>query len=115
MSLNRWWTADAVNLDNEHDFVATFTGCATPTPRASTFPWTPPSNSPACGRCAARASARRPSITATRPRRPSAEDIRLAYDPQLSYVIVSLAAEPPDVRSFRIRAGVVEAEPVEVL
>ncbi|MDR0997392.1 MAG: M67 family metallopeptidase [Zoogloeaceae bacterium] len=49
------------------------------------------------------------------PSRPSAEDIRLAYDPNLHYVIVSLADEEPVVNSFRIRQGEVEKEPLEVL
>jgi len=48
------------------------------------------------------------------PARPSQEDIRLAYDPNLSYMIVSLAGEEPDIRSFRIQNGVVEAEQVEI-
>lgn len=49
------------------------------------------------------------------PARPSQEDIRLAFDPSLSYVIVSLAAAEPDVRSFSIRNGVVTAEPIEIV
>ena len=49
------------------------------------------------------------------PARPSAEDIRLALTPDVSYVIVSLV-EPttPVLRSFRIAAGQVEAEVVEI-
>jgi len=47
------------------------------------------------------------------PARPSAEDIRLAYDPNISYVIVSLAAEQPDIKSFRIRNGMVETEVIQ--
>ena len=49
------------------------------------------------------------------PARPSVEDIRLAYDPEISYVIVSLAAEVPDIKSFRIRNGEVEKEEIQVL
>ena len=49
------------------------------------------------------------------PARPSEEDIRLAFDPELSYVIVSLAASAPVVKSFRIRAGQVTAEVIEVV
>ena len=49
------------------------------------------------------------------PARPSAEDIRLAYDPSISYVIVSLAAEHPDVKSFRILNGEVEKEEILVI
>lgn len=49
------------------------------------------------------------------PARPSAEDIRLAYDPELSYVIISLAGEQPELRSFRIKGGEVMAEQLEVI
>jgi proteasome lid subunit RPN8/RPN11 len=49
------------------------------------------------------------------PARPSQEDIRLAFDPSLSYVIVSLAGAQPDVRSFTIRNGVVTPEEIDVL
>ncbi len=36
------------------------------------------------------------------PARLSAEDARLAFDESLSYVVVSLAGEAPEVRSFRV-------------
>jgi len=49
------------------------------------------------------------------PARPSQEDIRLAFDPNISYVIVSLAAEIPDVKSFRIKNGEVEKEEIETI
>lgn len=49
------------------------------------------------------------------PARPSAEDIRLAYDGEVSYVIISLAGERPDVQSFRIAGGRVAPEPLEVV
>src|SRR5512133_1077142 len=49
------------------------------------------------------------------PARPSQEDIRLANDPSLSYVIVSLAGAVPDVKSFRIRDGLVEPEAIHVI
>ena len=49
------------------------------------------------------------------PARPSQEDIRLAYDPNISYVIVSLAAGIPDVKSFRIKDGEVEKEEIQVI
>ncbi len=39
------------------------------------------------------------------PSRPSQEDIRLAYDPEIGYVIISLAAAEPVVKSFRISNG----------
>lgn len=48
------------------------------------------------------------------PARPSAEDIRLAHDPNISYVIVSLADAEPSVRSFRIEGGRAEAEEIEI-
>lgn len=49
------------------------------------------------------------------PARPSEEDIKLAYDPNVSYVIVSLAGEEPDVKSFRIVKGEVTPEPIKVV
>jgi proteasome lid subunit RPN8/RPN11 len=49
------------------------------------------------------------------PARPSQEDIRLAFDPSLSYVIVSLAEAEPVVKSFTIRNGVVAAEEIELV
>lgn len=48
------------------------------------------------------------------PARPSAEDIRLANDPSLLYVIVSLLQPEPDVKAFVIRGGEVAAEPLEI-
>ena len=48
------------------------------------------------------------------PARPSEEDIKLAYDPDIHYIIVSLLNEPPDVKSFIIRNGKAEKEDVEV-
>lgn len=44
------------------------------------------------------------------PSRPSPEDIRLAYDPDVSYMILSLAEEEPVLRSFQIRGGEAEKE-----
>lgn len=49
------------------------------------------------------------------PARPSEEDIKLAYDPNISYVIVSLADGNEDVRSFKICDSIVEKEVVEVV
>lgn len=49
------------------------------------------------------------------PARPSPEDIRLANDPGLSYLIVSLSGPAPDVRSFRIRDGQVEVESLSIV
>jgi proteasome lid subunit RPN8/RPN11 len=50
------------------------------------------------------------------PVRPSEEDIRLALTPDVSYAIVSLA-EPatPVLRSFRITAGQVEQEELQII
>lgn len=42
------------------------------------------------------------------PARPSEEDIKLAFDPNISYVIASLAGLEPDIKSFRIKMDVVE-------
>ncbi len=49
------------------------------------------------------------------PARPSQEDIRLAYDPTISHVIVSLADSPETVKSFKIENGRVETENIEVI
>ena len=49
------------------------------------------------------------------PARPSQEDIRLAFDPNISYVIVSLTAEFPDVKAFRIQHGEVEKEEIQMV
>ena len=50
------------------------------------------------------------------PARPSAEDIRLAYDPEISFVIISLAtAEQPQIKSFLVARGVVTEEVIEII
>jgi proteasome lid subunit RPN8/RPN11 len=49
------------------------------------------------------------------PARPSEEDIRLAYDPAASYIILSLAEEEPVMRSFHIENGTASAEEIEIL
>ena len=49
------------------------------------------------------------------PARPSEEDIRLAYDPEISYVIVSLDGGAEAVKSFRIRNGQVEPEKIQIV
>ena len=46
---------------------------------------------------------------------PSAEDIKLAYDPGLSYVIVSLAESKPEINSFTINKKKVTAEKIEII
>lgn len=49
------------------------------------------------------------------PARPSAEDIKLAYDPKLSYVIISLAEMNPQVKSFIIQKEKVLPEEIEII
>ncbi|MBT3227377.1 MAG: M67 family metallopeptidase [Deltaproteobacteria bacterium] len=49
------------------------------------------------------------------PARPSKEDIRLAYDSQISYVIISLINDPPDIKSFKIKGGIVNPEVLEII
>lgn len=49
------------------------------------------------------------------PARPSDEDIKLANDPDVSYVIVSLMDGNEQIKSFRIRNGSAEDEIMEVL
>lgn len=49
------------------------------------------------------------------PARPSEEDIRLAYDPDIIYVIISLADEGRELKAFRIKGGRVTPEAVEIL
>ncbi len=49
------------------------------------------------------------------PARPSQEDIRLAFDQHLSYVIVSLAQEDPSVKSFKICKENVTNEEIELV
>lgn len=46
------------------------------------------------------------------PARPSEEDIRLAYDPDIIYIIVSFADEKPDIKAFSIANNFVK--PVEI-
>lgn len=50
------------------------------------------------------------------PARPSEEDIRLALTPGISHVIISLLdAGQPVLKSFKIAAGVVTPEAVEII
>jgi proteasome lid subunit RPN8/RPN11 len=49
------------------------------------------------------------------PARPSEEDIRLALTPGVSYVIVSLADETPQVKSFRIEGSMVIPETIGII
>ncbi len=48
------------------------------------------------------------------PSRPSEEDIRLAYDPNILYLIVSLATETPILKAFNIQNGVSTEVAIEV-
>jgi proteasome lid subunit RPN8/RPN11 len=47
------------------------------------------------------------------PSRPSVEDIRLAYDPNILYLIVSLAAETPVLNAFSIQNGISTKVPID--
>lgn len=47
------------------------------------------------------------------PARPSTTDIAEAYDPDVAYIIVSLAEEEPSVRAFSIREGEVRELTIE--
>lgn len=49
------------------------------------------------------------------PARPSIEDINLAYDPDISYVIISLAENSPVFKSFKIRNGKIENEEIKII
>lgn len=49
------------------------------------------------------------------PARPSAEDIRLAFDPSLIYIIVSLAETEPVVKAFRIKDGKAENIAISII
>ena len=48
------------------------------------------------------------------PARPSAEDIRLAYDPGASYLILSLAEETPVLKAFEVAGGVATPQPLVI-
>ncbi len=47
------------------------------------------------------------------PARPSQEDINLAYDPDISYLIVSLAGNGEDIKSFSIKES--DVSPQEII
>ena len=49
------------------------------------------------------------------PARPSEEDIRLAYDSSISHIIVSLAGENKEIKSFKINEKQVTEEPIEIV
>ena len=47
--------------------------------------------------------------------RPSEEDIRLAYDPEISYVIISLSGTKETIQSFRITGTAATNEDMEII
>jgi proteasome lid subunit RPN8/RPN11 len=49
------------------------------------------------------------------PARPSDEDIRLAFDRNIIYVIVSLMNPEPDIKAFSIACGEVTAVEIEII
>lgn len=49
------------------------------------------------------------------PSRPSDEDIRLAYDPNILYLIISLATEIPSVKAFSIIEKKSTEVPIEII
>ncbi len=49
------------------------------------------------------------------PARPSQEDIKLAYDPNISYVIVSLADGKKEVKSYSIKNSEIEIQEITVI
>lgn len=48
------------------------------------------------------------------PSRPSIEDIKLAYDPRASYLILSFMTEAPVINSFHIENGEFEKEDLRI-
>lgn len=48
------------------------------------------------------------------PARPSEEDIRLAIDSRVIYIIISLMNETPDMKAFHIENGTVTPERIEL-
>ncbi|MDR1524404.1 MAG: M67 family metallopeptidase [Tannerella sp.] len=49
------------------------------------------------------------------PARPSEEDIRLAFDPQIVYIILSLAAGTPDIKAFSMAGGRMQSCGIEII
>ena len=49
------------------------------------------------------------------PARPSKEDINLAYDPNISYVIISLEGGREDIKSFSIENSDVKIEEIKII
>lgn len=49
------------------------------------------------------------------PARPSEEDKRLAFDPHITYLILSLAAEVPVIKAFVVKDGDMVPDEIEVI
>ncbi len=48
------------------------------------------------------------------PARPSQEDVKLAYDPNIKYFIISLATDTADIKAFKIVNSKVEKIKIEI-
>jgi proteasome lid subunit RPN8/RPN11 len=49
------------------------------------------------------------------PARPSKEDIRMAYDPDILYFIISLADKTPQIKAYNIQQSKVEEETIQII
>ncbi|HCT84640.1 MAG TPA: hypothetical protein DF296_05525 [Candidatus Margulisbacteria bacterium] len=49
------------------------------------------------------------------PARPSEEDIRMAYDPDILYFIISLADKTPHIKAYNIQKSKVEEETIQII
>ena len=49
------------------------------------------------------------------PARPSQEDINMAYDPDISYMIISLEGGREDIRSFSINNSEVRSQEIKII
>lgn len=49
------------------------------------------------------------------PARPSEEDIRMAYDPDILYFIISLADKTPQIKAYNIQQSKVEEETIQII
>lgn len=49
------------------------------------------------------------------PARPSQKDIDLAYDPDISYVIISLEGDREDIKSFSIKKSEVKTQEIKII
>lgn len=49
------------------------------------------------------------------PARPSAEDIRMAFDPGILYFIISLAEKTPQIKAFKIQQSKVEEIHIKII